>query len=80
MLLLFGLGTRDRLIARHVLTCEVCGYNAPQALVKRTTKFSLFFIPLFPVRPSRSFLECGHCGAFRPVDSGMAGRLAAYAR
>lgn len=80
MLLLFGLRTRDRLIATPVLTCEVCGYSAPQTLVKRTTRFTLFFVPLFPVRPSHSYLECGHCRAFRPVDSGMAGRLAASAR
>ena len=79
MFLLFGLRTRDRLIATPVMTCDVCGYDAPQALVKRTTKFTLFFVPLFPVRPSRSYLECGHCRASRPVDSGVAGRLAAYA-
>jgi zinc-ribbon family len=75
MLLLFGLRTRDHLIATRVMPCEVCGYSAPQALVQRTTKFTLFFVPLFPVRPSRSYLECGHCRAFRPVDSDVAGRL-----
>jgi len=75
MFLLFGLRTRDRLIATRVMTCDVCGYSAPQALVERTTKFTLFFVPLFPVRRSRSYLECGHCSALRPADSGMAGRL-----
>ena len=80
MFLLFGLRTRDRMIATRVMMCEVCGYTAPQALVRRTTKFTLFFVPLFAVRPSRSYLECGHCRAFRPVDSGVAGRLAANAR
>ncbi|HET8658396.1 MAG TPA: zinc-ribbon domain-containing protein [Micromonosporaceae bacterium] len=53
------------------MRCEVCGHSAPQALVKRTTKFTLFFVPLFPVRPSRSYLECGHCRAFRPVGHGV---------
>jgi hypothetical protein len=77
MFLLFGLRTRDRVTGTRVLTCEVCGYNAPQALVKRTTKFTLFFVPLFPVRPSRSYLECGHCRSFVPVDSAVAARLAA---
>lgn len=75
MFLLFGLRTRDRLITTRVMTCDVCGYDAPQVLVKRTTKFTLFFVPLFPVRRSRSYLECGHCRAFRPVDSGAAERL-----
>lgn len=79
MFLLFGLNTSDRVTATPVMTCEVCGYRARQALVKRTTKFTLFFIPLFPVRRGRSYLECGHCRAFRSVDSGSAGRLATQA-
>ena len=80
MFLLFGLRSRDDVVSRRVMTCEVCGYDAPQTLVRRTTRFSLFFLPLFPVRPSRSYLECAHCWAVRPVDSRSAGRLAAYAR
>lgn len=75
MFLLFGLSTRDRVVAGQILTCQVCGYNAPQALVKRTTKFTLFFVPLFPVRASRSYLRCGHCQAFVPADAATAGRL-----
>jgi hypothetical protein len=80
MFLLFGLRTRDHLVGTQVMTCEVCGLSAPQALVKRTTKFTLFFVPLFPVQRGRSYLECGHCRAFRPADSGVAGSLGAGQR
>jgi hypothetical protein len=71
MFLLFGLRTRDHLSSQHPGTCEFCGVTAMQALVKRSTKFTLFFVPLFPVRPARYYLECGNCGANRQVDRGM---------
>lgn len=78
MFLLFGLRTRDRLIATQPGTCEFCGITATQALVKRATKFTLFFVPLFPVRPSRYHLDCGNCGTRRPVDRAAAGRQVAH--
>lgn len=76
MFLLFGLRTRDRLISTQSGTCQFCGFTAMQALVKRSTKFTLFFVPLFPVRASRYYLDCGNCGTRRAVDRGVAGRLA----
>jgi hypothetical protein len=77
MFLLFGLSTRDRVVGTQARTCQVCGYTAPQTVVKRTTRFTLFFVPLFPVRPGRTYLECGHCRAFVPIDAAMAGRFTA---
>ena len=79
MFLLFGLRTREHLVSTPAMACEVCGVTARQALTRRTTKFTLFFVPLFPVRPSRYHLDCGNCRARRPVGSAAAGRLAAYA-
>ncbi|GAA2589301.1 hypothetical protein GCM10010435_79840 [Winogradskya consettensis] len=70
MFLLFGLRSKDYLISVTTMICEVCGWNAPQTLIRRTTKFTLFFVPLFPVRPSRQFLSCGHCQAYRPAPTG----------
>jgi hypothetical protein len=78
MFLLFGLRTRDRLISTQSGMCEYCGVAAMQALVKRATKFTLFFVPLFPVRPSRYYLDCGNCGTRRPVDRAVAGRIGAH--
>ena len=78
MFLLFGLRSRDRLVSTQSGTCEFCGVTAVQALVKRTTKFTLFFVPLFPVRPGRYYLDCGNCGTRRPIDRAVAGRLASH--
>ncbi|GAA4587956.1 hypothetical protein BJY16_008398 [Actinoplanes octamycinicus] len=64
---LFGVRTKDQLVDNRVQTCEVCGWAAPQARLARTSKFTLFFIPLFPVSPTRYFLRCGHCMALRPA-------------
>jgi hypothetical protein len=66
-LLLFGVRTRDELVDTRVQTCEVCGWSAPQARLARTSKFTLFFVPLFPVRPAKHYLRCGHCMALRPA-------------
>ena len=71
--LLFGFKTKDHRISRRTMVCEVCGMTAPQSLVKRTTKFTLFFIPLFPVKPSTYFLECGNCWAARRTDRDQVG-------
>jgi uncharacterized Zn finger protein len=75
--LLLGIRTRDHLLSTIVMVCEVCGVSAGQALVKRSTKFTLFFVPLFPVRRSTYYLECAHCGTLRPVDPRAVSRLAA---
>lgn len=80
MFLLFGLRTRDRLVATQSGTCEYCGVTAMQSLVKRSTKFTLFFVPLFPVRAGRYYLDCTNCGTRRPVDRSAVGRLVAHAR
>jgi uncharacterized Zn finger protein len=67
--LLFGLRTRDNVISRRPMVCEICGVNALQTLVKRSTKVTLFFIPLFPVKRSVYYLECGACGTARRTDA-----------
>ena len=77
MFLLFGFRTRDNVVSRRPMVCEVCGVHAAQALVKRSTKFTLFFVPLFPVKRSTYYLECGNCGSTRRADPRAAGFLAA---
>jgi translation initiation factor 2 beta subunit (eIF-2beta)/eIF-5 len=77
MFVLLGIRTREHLLSTIVMVCEVCGVSAPQALGKQSTKFTLFFIPLFPVRRSTYHLECSHCGTLRPVDPRTAANLAA---
>jgi len=50
------------------MVCDVCGLNAVQTVLRRSTKFTLFFIPLFPVKPSTYVMQCGHCGRIRRTD------------
>ena len=66
--LIFGLKSRDTRVGSHVRPCEVCGAVAAQILIRRTTKFSLFFIPLIPVKPAAHYLHCTNCGAVRRTD------------
>jgi hypothetical protein len=63
--LIFGFRSKDKIVGSRVGRCEVCGATASQTLVRRTTKFSLFFVPLFPVRPARYFVACTNCGRLR---------------
>jgi hypothetical protein len=65
VLLIFGIRSKDKIIASRLGRCEVCGVTAAQTLVRRTTKFSLFFVPLFPVRAARYFVTCTNCGRVR---------------
>lgn len=76
MFLLFGFRTRDSVVSRRLMVCEVCGVNAAQSLVKRSTKFTLFFVPLFPIKRSTYYLECANCGAARHTDSRTVENLA----
>ncbi len=68
MFLIFGIKSSDKHLGSHVRPCEVCGVTAAQVLFRRTTKVSLFFIPLFPVRRSTYYLRCGNCWAARAAD------------
>jgi len=68
MFLLFGLRSRDNIVERRTMVCEICGVAAAQTLMKRTTKFTLFFIPLFPVKPSSYNVQCANCGSVRRAD------------
>ena len=60
-MLIFGLGVSQVLLTTLVYPCETCGTTAAHHLVKRVRKFSLFFIPLFPVG-TRYLDTCIACG------------------
>jgi uncharacterized Zn finger protein len=66
--IIFGLRTKDHQLGSRVMICEVCGVTAAQILVRRTTKLSLFFIPLIPVKPATHYLQCTNCGTVRRTD------------
>jgi hypothetical protein len=66
--LIFGFKSADKRLGSHVRPCEICGVTAAQVLIRRTTRFSLFFIPLFPVKPASYYVQCTNCGSVRRTD------------
>jgi len=72
----FGLRSKDSRVGAHVMPCEICGVTAAQTLIKRTTKFSLFFVPLFPVKPAKHYVQCAHCGSVRSADARFVAAIA----
>jgi hypothetical protein len=74
MLFIFGTRRTVRQLAMVVLTCANCHRTAANAVLKTVTKFTLFFIPLFPVR-TRYATQCTACGYSTAIDKGQAQQL-----
>ncbi|MEG3632193.1 zinc-ribbon domain-containing protein [Micromonospora palythoicola] len=74
--LIFGLRTKVTRSAVVQQVCPHCGQRAAQVLTRRSTKFSLFFIPLIPVR-TRHLQQCTFCAAEYPVSRAEAEHLLA---
>lgn len=75
MLFIFGLRTKAYRLGASTLTCRNCGNVAAQVLTRRVTRFTLFFIPLFPVA-SRYVMQCTACGVVYAVSRRDATALA----
>ena len=70
-MLIWGFKLYSVIVATFVYTCENCHQQAAHQLVKRVRKFSLFFIPLFPV--STKYTDtCTYCGRSIPVPKEQA--------
>lgn len=61
------------------LVCQRCGNPAAHGLYKRIMKFTLFFIPLFPVRVIYT-LQCTFCGVDQDLAKDVAMRLVDQAK
>jgi hypothetical protein len=74
MFFIFGL--RTKVVRSGVVTevCRNCGNRAAQVITRRATKFTLFFIPLIPVR-TRWTQQCSFCGAEYGLSRAEAERL-----
>jgi hypothetical protein len=72
------LGTKGYLyqLAMLSLVCGRCGSPAAHALRKRVRKFTLFFVPLFPLSTTYA-TQCTSCGAEQRVTREQARRLQA---
>ncbi|MEU1468438.1 zinc-ribbon domain-containing protein [Streptomyces sp. NPDC005761] len=71
-------GTRGYLYQLAVLTlvCGWCGNPAAHTLRKRVTKFTLFFVPLFPFS-TKYATQCTFCGGEQQIPKEQADQLLA---
>jgi hypothetical protein len=74
-------GTKGYLYQLAILTlvCGHCGNPSAHTLRKRVTKFTLFFVPLFPIS-TKYATQCTFCGAEQKVTKEQAEQLEAQAR
>ncbi|ACU37842.1 zinc-ribbon domain-containing protein [Actinosynnema mirum] len=75
-MVIWGWRTKAFLLGMVTLLCSRCGNPAAQAVHKLVTKFTLFFIPLFPVRIKR-VVQCTFCGAEGKLTKEQAEQLIA---
>ncbi|TWX39957.1 zinc-ribbon domain-containing protein [Frigoribacterium sp. ACAM 257] len=61
MFLLFGTSVRQALLTVVVFACRFCGRTVEQQVARRSTRFTLFFVPLFTVS-KRYHVQCTNCG------------------
>lgn len=75
MFFIFGLSTKLHRLGAPILTCRNCGNTVAQVMSRRVTRFTLFFIPLIPIR-TRYVMQCTACGATYEVSRDQADHLA----
>lgn len=61
-MIIWGFRTPVRLLASFRTTCGRCGQVTAYRLVRTRRMFTLFFVPLLPLR-TQHVLSCGACGA-----------------
>ncbi|MET7457865.1 zinc-ribbon domain-containing protein [Streptomyces sp. NPDC005574] len=73
-------GTKGYLYQLAILTlvCGQCGNPSAHTLRKRVTKFTLFFVPLFPIS-TKYATQCTFCGAEQKITREQAEQLQAQA-
>lgn len=75
MFILFGFKTAVRNLFARPATCRYCHQNASQRVEERTSKFTVFFIPLFTTR--RRYAQiCANCGATTELSKSEKNALA----
>ena len=71
MLVIFGVKRMVRRLATVFAMCSRCGSPAAQVIARRTTWFSLFFIPVIPLGSTYSS-TCTFCGVATRLDKDQA--------
>jgi hypothetical protein len=77
-MIIFGFRSYVRLLAMLTLVCGACHNPAAHRVVQVTRKFTLFFIPLFPIAISRH-TTCSYCGTTSKLSKEAAQQLVASA-
>jgi hypothetical protein len=72
--IIWGTSRYIQQLAMLTFLCGNCGNPAAHPLKRAVTKFTLFFIPLFPIS-TRYFTQCTFCGCTRTVPKEEARRL-----
>jgi hypothetical protein len=75
-MIIFGTKTYLYTLAMLTLVCGRCGNPAAHSLKKRVVKFSLFFVPLFPIN-TKHITQCTFCGAAQQITKEQAEQLQA---
>jgi zinc-ribbon family len=75
-MIIFGTRRYVYQLGMVVLVCGRCGNSAAHALRKRVTKFTLFFIPLFPFS-TKFGTQCTACGVQHSLTKEQAAQLQA---
>ena len=70
-MIIFGTKTYVTALAIIQFVCNTCHVQAAQRVLKRVTKFTLFFIPTFPVG-TQHYVVCVNCGATVPITKEVA--------
>lgn len=78
-MIIFGVRTSVRLLAMLNFVCARCGNPSAHRIEERVRKFTLFFIPLFPIGARRTSSTCTYCGLATEVDRPTRDRLLASA-
>jgi zinc-ribbon family len=78
VLVIFGFRAYIRSLAIVTLVCTRCGNPAAHRVIERVRKFTLFFVPLFPVSKTRS-VTCTYCGQFSAISAEQADQYVAAA-
>ena len=77
-MVIYGWKTYVQVLAVLQLVCGQCGNASEHVLRKLTTKFTLFFIPLFPFSTKFS-TQCTFCGMEQRITKEQAEQLQAQA-
>jgi hypothetical protein len=79
VLLIFGNRVSESIINVVTFACVFCGVRAQQNVIKRSNRFTLFFIPLFSF--STKYLnECTHCGGQTALTRDQANQSLAWSQ